>query len=608
MPTENSPLNCETPNPMVVYGETNNPFVVNYKIPYTSEITLYSNVLKEFEQSKFVENPTEANDEDKFWDELEKLNASQVKALLLYFLNNTSFVTYFFSNFEIIKSSKVVVVFYDSAADYNASANAGTTWVSSGIHYGKELLKFGGKKGFAGLVNTNDNKLNVSNNTKPVYGQYKADTVFFDVNLLAEEFANGKKAYITLSLNGQPQISFGSRPNINHVFTIMMEVKTLTLPMGTGLGEVIKTFSLMPGEETTITVKTYKDSEATTAESSNILETQNESSLSSFENQINEFTGSSNNFNYSYQSGKQWGINGSISAGAQGVQGSIGGGFTKTVQSGIQSGVNFTKETLDNALTTHVNESNSYRQIEINTSTTNTVREGESSEIVRTLKNPNLSRVQNFFFRQMLNKYKTVTYINDIKFLYTDGFSDNTRIVSIGDLKALIDVVIQSEYRAQVFNELVDYSCTLFNYNNEAKTFFTKVTRETTGCASGDPYETDVWMKNPALTDNTGDPNPITVKGVIINVKDFVLKSDSYVPDVLLGQGEALDCYNSNMQAETVVAAKLNNQQKEKALEILDSITDPVAKAEAYRKMFSDCCNDNPVDINVDVNANTTQP
>lgn len=85
--------------------------------------------------------------------------------------------------------------------------------------------------------------------------------------------------------------------------------------------------------------------------------------------------------------------------------------------------------------------------------------------------------------------------------------------------------------------------------------------------------------------------------------------------DALLGQGEALDCYNQNLQQAAVLQAELdnqtlelNNQSKEQqisqesekwsqekdrleqAMAVIDAITDPIEKAKLYKKIYSDCC------------------
>jgi hypothetical protein len=77
------------------------------------------------------------------------------------------------------------------------------------------------------------------------------------------------------------------------------------------------------------------------------------------------------------------------------------------------------------------------------------------------------------------------------------------------------------------------------------------------------------------------------VPGIILNVDRNTLRTPAVIVDALLGQGEALDCYSMKIQDEVVRDKQFANQAKEKALAILDSITDPVAKAEAFAKMLN---------------------
>ncbi|MBK7958266.1 MAG: hypothetical protein IPK03_09185 [Bacteroidetes bacterium] len=77
--------------------------------------------------------------------------------------------------------------------------------------------------------------------------------------------------------------------------------------------------------------------------------------------------------------------------------------------------------------------------------------------------------------------------------------------------------------------------------------------------------------------------------------------TDSVIVDSLLGQGEALDCYNKEMQQANVEKTMLANLEMEKnidllqkAKEIIDQIGDPIAKAEAYKNMLGKCCDQEP--------------
>jgi len=78
-----------------------------------------------------------------------------------------------------------------------------------------------------------------------------------------------------------------------------------------------------------------------------------------------------------------------------------------------------------------------------------------------------------------------------------------------------------------------------------------------------------------------------TVKGVIQNVEKYTLRTDSLIADCVLGQGAALDCFSAKTQNADSDKAILENEKVRIALEILENITDPIAKAEAFAKMFN---------------------
>ena len=84
--------------------------------------------------------------------------------------------------------------------------------------------------------------------------------------------------------------------------------------------------------------------------------------------------------------------------------------------------------------------------------------------------------------------------------------------------------------------------------------------------------------------------NPITVKGIIKNVTHRVLPSDSVIVDSILGQGEALDCFNLKLQDNAVLESKLNNDIKQQSIDIINAIPDPTERATKYKKVFGDCC------------------
>jgi hypothetical protein len=59
--------------------------------------------------------------------------------------------------------------------------------------------------------------------------------------------------------------------------------------------------------------------------------------------------------------------------------------------------------------------------------------------------------------------------------------------------------------------------------------------------------------------------------------------------DALLGQGEALDCYNQKLQDAASINAHLTNLENVQKINTMELIA-PDARADAYKKIFGSCC------------------
>lgn len=172
-----------------------------------------------------------------------------------------------------------------------------------------------------------------------------------------------------------------------------------------------------------------------------------------------------------------------------------------------------------------------------------------------------------------------------------------------------MDTLAINSVRNQIYRTL----CNIKDYQQQTIGFIEKVTEELVNCIdTQDPTETINYIRKKVGLTQTADG--YTVPGIIMNVKKRTLRTDSVVADSLLGQGQALDCYNQNLQVQTVKSAELNNaameisneamtqhntitleqweQEKAKliqAMEIISLIEDPVEQAKLYKKVFSDC-------------------
>jgi hypothetical protein len=242
------------------------------------------------------------------------------------------------------------------------------------------------------------------------------------------------------------------------------------------------------------------------------------------------------------------------------------------------------------------------------------VEESTQREIV----NPNLSRVLNFVFRQLLQEYVSITYLNDIKIAFSNGYPGSFRLVSIEELDSLLEEMIvpahQQAVRDKIFNEynLVE------NYKGDAQTFIQKsFTRgwDSPAPNPGNPMPPDVTYlhKKKSIVGHytyagADGPRQFTVEGPILNVDLNTLRTDSLIVDALLGQGEALDCFNSHAQDAKTQALYIENANKElanlrqaiendkalvekdrvtMAMVLLNQITDPVQRAELFAKIFN---------------------
>jgi hypothetical protein len=77
---------------------------------------------------------------------------------------------------------------------------------------------------------------------------------------------------------------------------------------------------------------------------------------------------------------------------------------------------------------------------------------------------------------------------------------------------------------------------------------------------------------------------------VILNVQTNTLRTPSVVADALLGQGEALDCFNTRLQDTAAMKAYIENAAMLQQMEVIAKIDNPAEKASAYKKVFGDCC------------------
>lgn len=242
---------------------------------------------------------------------------------------------------------------------------------------------------------------------------------------------------------------------------------------------------------------------------------------------------------------------------------------------------------------------------------------------MRTLENFNKSRTLNFVFRQLNQAYTTVTYLHSIRIGYTNGYLEDSRLVELENIDSLLEEVVAAPHIATVRNILLKPYCTVFNYERQPKQFIKKFTANLDDClGTGSNDVLEMYIKNPELTDTAG---PVTIKGVILNVQEEILRTDSLIVDAILGQGDALDCFNLRIQDAEAERAYLQNAQmqvdmnlkqdemalkrdtqqtendiKQREISLKETLqgfqlnllsnVDPEVQIDKFKKVLSDCC------------------
>jgi hypothetical protein len=424
------------------------------------------------------------------------------------------------------------------------------------------------------------------------------------VNDIANQTKRGYRPYYTKNLYGKKVLRYSKKPDTAKPMIILVEHFRVCSYLGDyGAGKTLKTFSLLSGEKTEITLKTYKNSSETKSKAENILDSFTEDSANELENLISTESDDNNTFGQTVSNA----VNASVNASVKGEV-SIPIDFVKiglSVQGGFDAGTNRTStknstrsqnvKKLNSAMDKHVSKSSAVRELEVNTETTTTVETGEESTITWTLENINKSRVLNFVFRQLLQEYFTITYLEDVSLVFTNGYPESTFTAKLDGIEGFLMSLIPKEAdMLKVRDEILSELSSIHDYQGNRVRFVEKVTQDIVDIEDNIIEQQSYYRKKADLQQTYREK---TVPGIILDVQHRMLRTDSVIVDALLGQGEALDCFNLKLQEAANMKAYMENftlylqqLEKQQAMEVIDSIENPNEKADLYKRVFGDCC------------------
>jgi hypothetical protein len=384
--------------------------------------------------------------------------------------------------------------------------------------------------------------------------------------------------YVTKPITPKPEL------------TMVLHFKVCSYLGDYGAGQTIKTFSLLPGEKMEIGIKHYLRNEITKKQSQHILDSFSTSSAEELQHTVeaeNTFTSSTTE---TESKEKNWNVGGNLGINAGpvsfGAQGGVGGSKTSSFSEAMQNQI----KQLDSAISKHVAKADTLRQIDVNTESNTSSISEEEETIKRVIENYNKSRVINFVFRQLLQEFFTITYLNNVTFTYTNGYPESARSCSIADLETMLtellvdDVAVQAEA-----NKIYTYLCNIVDYTGTKQSFIELVKESNGNCIN--PTEpamvTSYVRKRNDLSQTYKDK---TVNRIILSTVHRITRTSSLIADAVLGQGEALDCFNQKLQDANAQNAYLGNLELVQKLSMIEEITDPVQRADEYKKVFGACC------------------
>lgn len=369
-----------------------------------------------------------------------------------------------------------------------------------------------------------------------------------------------------------------------------------------GLGQTIRTFSLLPGEETKLSLKTWRSSSESVTRGATIVDSYTDSAGERFNNTVQAETTDKN----SRANKSSWQVEASVEASFGFGSAKVSGGAAGEFQ---ESRDTFAKQVSD-AVREHTSQATVTRSNTVTSSSEVSKTTGQEELIERTIKNVNLRRVLNFVFRELNQKYDVRIHLLDVRIGFTNGTPNSWREVSIGQLRPFLEEILEGDREAgtlqdEVAADILSAMGTIHDLRDSPVILLEKVEvkddgvyeksdakRETEGIYEGrllpPPGDGSFFyrVKRGKLGQGSEDERR-QVDGVLLQKNELVMPTDSVVIEALLGRADALDEYSMYTQLVDVEKKKIEIDREREGLRVLRKIEDSKEASAAYARMFN---------------------
>lgn len=415
---------------------------------------------------------------------------------------------------------------------------------------------------------------------------------------------------------------------------VLVECLQLSSFLGAyGNGRVLKSFSLLPGEKTTIKIESYVSSEETLKDASSILDSYSTTQSDAFEQAVNSEQSTQTKDTDEAKNAVK--VHASASWGFGSADASYDGSWAST------SARDEMVKNVRNATAKHAAEASAKRDVHIDTSTTTTDSTHTTTTTEREIANINVSRTLNFVFRQMNQEFITLLHLVDVRIglLRFDDDGAGSWVASYQEFTLpQLDGVLRSYLRPNaesdgllgvVRNTIFAQLDTVYPFDLNAtdprpvslveQVDVQRVQRDSNGLEVRDSQGNPVYAPAGSYfrfrlgtTSTYTEPatgSTFTVPGVLLTADHHVMRTDGILIEAVLGDGEGLDEYNRRLQVTAyearahdnytkIVANELSKEQLER-MRLARSIVEaaPASKrASLYAELFTPSAGDSSSD------------
>lgn len=419
-----------------------------------------------------------------------------------------------------------------------------------------------------------------------------------DVQIFLAYWQMGRRLDLVKRDNGHYASRFIPAPTNSPTARLMLvETYQLTAFLGDiHEGQVVRTFTLMPGETTHFSINTYKNSTTNSESASSIFDSYDEASQASFESALtsDQTTTTSEAAELSFYATadvkQRWGTgNADVTTGA-----TIDGNLSHS---------NFFQQTT-NAIANHAAQASSARNVEVNTSFSVQDETGRQTALTREVRNINSSRTLDLVFRQLTQEYLTVLHLTDIRIGYYDPNPGSFRVVGLAQLDSLLDQVVvdSAEVKLATKQAIVNQVLGLVALGQgTARDAMVTCSSKSTGMAvdlssvqAGEVTDDQVFSVNPRCDTDVWytETRSVRVSGLAMASTSVQLRTDNVVAEAVIGRGIGLDAFALGLQAQQLQRSQLDNELLKAEAEKLRLANEIVAngdtaKAALYAQIFA---------------------